>query len=179
MRYFFYLILLLSLTLCGSPEPRRAVKVKTGSILKESVARNKALLAHEEELIQDIIRKDSSNTYRASGGGTWYHYINKNDQDNYYPTTDDLVTFRYTIISLENDTIYSEEELGTITYKVDRQELFQGLRNGIKLLKEGESATFLIPSSMAYGYHGDKDKIGINVPIKTTITLLKIDKNIN
>lgn len=179
MRYLLYLILLLSLSYCGQPEPRRAVKVKTGSILKESVERNKALLAYEEELIREIIRKDSNNTYRASGGGTWFHYITKNDTEEYYPQTDDLVTFRYNIISFENDTIYSEEELGTITYKVDKQDLFQGLRNGIKLLKEGESATFLIPSSMAYGYHGDKNKIGINVPIKTTITLLKIDKNSN
>jgi|SRR5690554_1427592 len=179
MRYFLYLILLLSLTFCGSPEPRRPVKVKTGNILKESVVRNKALLAHEEELIQEIIRKDSANTYRASGGGTWFHYINRNEKDDYYPNTDDLVTFRYNIMSLENDTIYTEEELGTITYKVDKQELFQGLRNSIKLLKEHESATFLIPSSMAYGYHGDKDKIGVNIPIKTTITLLKIDKNLN
>ena len=179
MRYFLYSILLLSLTFCGRPEARKAVKVNTGSILKESVSRNKALLAHEEALIHEIIQKDSSNTYRASGGGTWFHYIKENPNDNYYPQTDDLVTFDYNILSLDNDTIYSREELGTITYKVDKQELFPGLRNSIKLLKEHESATFLIPSSMAFGYYGDKDKIGINVPIKTTITLLKIDKNLN
>ncbi|HUH47961.1 MAG TPA: gliding motility-associated peptidyl-prolyl isomerase GldI, partial [Arenibacter sp.] len=163
----------------AGPEPRRAVKVRTGSILKESVTRNKALLAHEEALIQGIIQKDSGNTYQVSGGGTWFHYIYKNDKSDYYPNTDDLVTFRYNMTSLENDTIYTEEELGTITYKVDKQELFPGLRNSIKLLKEQESATFLIPSSMAYGYHGDNDRIGVNVPIKITITLLKIDKNLN
>lgn len=179
MRYYLYLILLFSLTFCARPEPRRAVKVNTGSILKESVTRNKTLLAQEEALILEIIKKDSTNTYQTSGGGTWFHYIEKNDNANYYPNTDDLVTFRYKVTSLENNPIYTEEELGTITYKVDKQELFPGLRNGIKLLKEHESATFLIPSSMAYGYHGDKDKIGINVPIKITITLLKIDKNLN
>lgn len=179
MRYLLYPLLLLTLSFCNNPEARRPVKFKTGNVLKESVARNKALLAHEEQLIQEIIKKDSGHTYRTSGGGTWFHYIHKNDRTDYYPNTDDLVTFRYHVMSLDNDTIYTEEELGTITYKVDKQELFPGLRNSIKLLKEHESATFLIPSSMAYGYHGDKDKIGTNIPIKITITLLKIDKHLN
>ncbi len=79
-------------------------------------------------------------------------------------------------MSFSNDTIYPREEIGIIKYKVDKQELFPGLRNSIKLLKEMETATFMFPSSLAYGYHGDNNKIGINVPIKSTITLLKIEK---
>jgi FKBP-type peptidyl-prolyl cis-trans isomerase len=59
---------------------------------------------------------------------------------------------------------------------VDKQNLFPGLRNSIKLLREGETATFLFPSSMAFGYHGDNNKIGTNIPLKSTITLLKIEK---
>jgi gliding motility-associated peptidyl-prolyl isomerase len=79
-------------------------------------------------------------------------------------------------MTFSNDTIYSKEDIGTLTYKVDKQDLFPGLRNSIKLLKENESATFLFPSSLSYGYHGDNNKIGVNVPIKSTITILNIDK---
>ncbi|MCM4168986.1 hypothetical protein KCTC52924_00249 [Arenibacter antarcticus] len=179
MRTFYFLLLLTLFSQCGVPEARRPVKVKTGSILKASVARNKALLSKEEKQIQEIITIDSDNSYFSSGGGTWYYYINKNDDSNYTPQPDDLVTLHYNIISLDNDTIYTQQEIGTITYKVDKEQLFPGLRNSVKLLKEQESATFLIPSSLAYGYHGDKNKIGTNVPIKTTITILKIDKNQN
>ncbi|CAN0595450.1 unnamed protein product, partial [Ectocarpus sp. 12 AP-2014] len=57
-----------------------------------------------------------------------------------------------------------------------KQELFLGLREAIKMLKENERATFLFPSSIAYGYHGDENKIGTNVPIKSTITILQIEK---
>jgi gliding motility-associated peptidyl-prolyl isomerase len=81
------------------------------------------------------------------------------------------------VLTFANDTIYTEEEKGIITYKVDKQELFPGLQNAIKLLKEGEQATFLFPSSMAYGYLGDKNKIGVNVPVKTNIHILKIAPN--
>ncbi|HCO85613.1 MAG TPA: gliding motility-associated peptidyl-prolyl isomerase GldI [Arenibacter sp.] len=145
-------------------------------MLQKSVERNKDLLAKEEKQIMDIIKNDSLNTYFSSGIGSWYHYIKKNDQTDYYPKTDDLVTLQYNVMTFGNDTIYSKESIGTITYKVDKQDLFPGLRNSIKLLKEKESATFLFPSSLSYGYHGDNNKIGVNVPIKSTITILNIDK---
>ncbi|MEP4882173.1 MAG: gliding motility-associated peptidyl-prolyl isomerase GldI, partial [Maribacter dokdonensis] len=75
-----------------------------------------------------------------------------------------------------NDTIYSKEDIGVVNYKVDKQELFLGLRDAVKMLKEKERATFLFPSSLAFGYHGDENKIGSNVPLKSTITILQIEK---
>jgi len=117
----------------------------------------------------------------ASSNGFSYYYKVKNDTIDYFPKTNDLVTFTYDIRTLKNDTIYSKSDIGVITYRVDKEkeELFSGLRNSIKLLKEGEVATFLYPSSMAYGYHGDNNKINTNTPIKSTITLLKINKTID
>jgi len=176
MKHLIFLLLIIAFSCCKGPEPRKPVKVKTGSILQKSVERNKDLLAKEEKQIMEIIKNDSLNTYFSSGIGSWYHYIDKNDQTDYYPETDDLVTLQYNVLTFNNDTIYSKEHLGTITYKVDKQDLFPGLRNSIKLLKEKESATFLFPSSLSYGYHGDNNKIGVNVPIKSTITILNIDK---
>ncbi|MEQ8219737.1 MAG: gliding motility-associated peptidyl-prolyl isomerase GldI [Arenibacter sp.] len=176
MKHLILLLLILAFSSCNGPEPRKPVKVKTGSILQKSVERNKDLLAKEEKQIMEIIKNDSLNTYFSSGIGSWYHYMVKNDQTDYLPKTDDLVTLQYNVMTFNNDTIYSKENIGTITYKVDKQDLFPGLRNSIKLLKEKESATFLFPSSLSYGYHGDNNKIGVNVPIKSTITILNIDK---
>ena len=69
------------------------------------------------------------------------------------------------------------EEIGQIRYKVDKQELFPGLRDGVKLLRENETATFLLTSPMAYGYLGDKARIGPNVPVKTTVRILNVEKS--
>lgn len=176
MKQLLFFILSVVLIGCGEPQPRKPIEVKTGSVLKKSIERNKELLALEEQQMLNIIQKDSLNKYFHSGGGSWYHYVKRNEEADYHPQTDDLVTLQYNIMTFNNDTIYSKEDIGIITYKVDKQNLFPGLRNSVKLLKENETATFLFPSSLAYGYHGDDDKIGINVPIKSTITLLKIDK---
>lgn len=177
MKYLLTLLVLgISLVSCQETEPRRPIKVRTGSFFKETIKRNKELLAQEEKQIKEIIAQDTAHTYLSSSQGSWYYYELKNDSVAYTPKPDDLVTFTYNLVSFSNDTIYKSEEMGTIKYKVDKQNLFPGLRNSIKLLREGERATFLFPSSLAYGYHGDDKKIGTNIPVKSTITLLKIEK---
>jgi FKBP-type peptidyl-prolyl cis-trans isomerase len=51
-----------------------------------------------------------------------------------------------------------------------------GLQNGIKIMKKNEKVTFLFPSHIAYGYHGDNKKIGANEPLICTVTLNNIEK---
>jgi len=176
-KYLIYLLCAVGFTSCGGPEPRRPVEVKSGSYFKASIERSKKLLAQEEKAIQEIIKADTLHDYKHSASGSWYHYEVKNEQAGYTPQADDLVTMTYDVVGFENDTLYSNADIGILKYKVDKQELFPGLRNGIKLLKEGETATFLFPSSLVYGYHGDNNKIGINVPVKSTVSILKIEKN--
>ena len=62
---------------------------------------------------------------------------------------------------------------------MDKEELFTGLREGLKLMKPGETVTFLFPSQKAYGYYGDEDKIGINTPLICEVTVNTIRQNLN
>lgn len=167
-------IILLS---CGEPEPRKPIQQKTTSFIKESAERSKRLLALEEKAIKEVIQKDSLHTYNTSTSGFWYFYETKKDSIAYSPQTDDVVFLTYNIMSFSGDTIYKRKNIGLVQHAVDKSQLFPGLRNAIKLLKEGEQATFLFPSSQAYGYKGDNDKIGPNMPVKSSITLIEIKKD--
>ena len=60
---------------------------------------------------------------------------------------------------------------------MDQEKLFSGLREGLKLMKAGETVTFLFPSQKAFGYYGDKNKIGTNIPIICEVTVNTITKN--
>lgn len=175
MKKCFLFLILLGLAACAEPEPRRPVKASGSSFLKESAERNRKLLEREEGLIRAIIESDTLHTYQQSGSSSWYYYQIQNETG-ILAQPDDLVTLTYDLISLENDTLYSREEIGVIKYKVDKQEVFPGLRNSVKLLRENEKATFLFTSPMAYGYPGDNARIGTNVPLKSTIHILKIEK---
>ncbi|AXG70372.1 putative FKBP-type peptidyl-prolyl cis-trans isomerase FkpA [Kordia sp. SMS9] len=163
---------------CSEPQAREPVSKSTGSFLKESVARNKALIAKEEANIQKYIKQDSTNTYIASKNGFWYFYNTKSEQESYFPKKGDTLTYAYNIFRMTTgESIYKKEEIGIQQYVVDKQQIFPGLRFGLQLMKKGETATFLFPSHVAYGYHGDNKRIGTNVPIKSTITLLDIKKD--
>ena len=162
---------------CGEPGARWPVEAKSGSFLKLSAERNRRLLEQEEALMAQLMARDSAHTYLESASGTHFYYEVKAGITGYKPQPDDLVTLRYNLATWNDEPLYTEEEIGTLRYKVDKQELFPGLRNSVKLLQEGETAVFLFPSSLGYGYHGDNDRIGPNLPLKSRITLLKIEKN--
>jgi len=164
-------LLMIALVACKTPEARRPISVKTGSFIDQSVERNKKLNQLEHKLIQQII-KDSPNTnYTASEHGFWFHYNTKIESDSIKPKFGDIVNFNYNITDFNGTTIYSAEELKTKNYAVDQEELFSGLREGIKLMKAGETVTFLFPSQKAYGYYGDTNRIGTSIPIICQVTI--------
>lgn len=179
MRIALILLTVLMLGACKSPEARYPVSQNSGSYIRESVERNRELVAAEEEYIKDLMEEDSATEYLASNDGFWYYY-NKRSTDSSnteMPEFGDLVKFDYSLSTLDGEPIYEEGEKPTREYAVDQEELFSGLRQGLKLMKEGETVTFLFPSHKAYGYYGDKNKIGTNVPVKAKVTLHDINKN--
>ena len=58
-----------------------------------------------------------------------------------------------------------------------KKNYFQGLREGLKLMKPGEVVTFLFPSQKAYGYYGDTNRIGTNIPLICKVTVNTIIQN--
>ncbi|WP_240032216.1 gliding motility-associated peptidyl-prolyl isomerase GldI [Psychroflexus aestuariivivens] len=159
---------------CKTPEARKPISKSTKSYTSSSLKMNQAILEKEENKIQKIIASDTTNTYITSNSGFWYYYKVKKENDSITPKFGDEVEFNYNLLSLEGDTIYSRKEIGERAYLIDQEEIFTGLRKGLKLMKEGETVTFLFPSHHAYGYYGDNDKIGSHVPLKSTVTLNEI-----
>ena len=155
------------------------VKSTGGSFIQESAERNKAIYEKEEALIADIMAANPDVDYLTSDSGFWYFYNIQDTLDVKKPVFGDVVTFSYDIKSLQGDVILSETDTGLQTYKVDQsnQDLISGIRDGVKLMKEGERVTFLFPSFKAYGYYGIENKLGTNVPIQSTVTLKSIQQS--
>lgn len=176
MRVTIVLVLLFCLS-CKSPEARIPETVQSGSFLKESAERSIKLNNLEKEKILELIKGNPSQEYIASKSGFWYTYTHKITNDNLKPEFGDILNFDYNLSTLDGELIYSKEDLGNKTYVMDREELFTGLREGLKLMKAKENVTFIFPSQKAYGYYGDDNKIGANVPLVCTVTLNSIQKN--
>ncbi len=161
---------------CNDPEPRKPVSYSSGSYIKQSVERNKKLNEEERERILEIISKNLDSNAIASEHGFWYSYEKQILTDSIKPQFGDIVNYNHEILDLEGQVIYAQGELGNRNYRIDQEELFTGLREGLKLMKQGETVTFYFPSQIAYGYYGDENKIGTNVPLKCIVTLNSIIK---
>jgi gliding motility-associated peptidyl-prolyl isomerase len=168
----FLILGMVFITSCKqSQEARRPVSQASGSFMKESAQRNKKLIATEQDLIDSVIKNNPKTAYLASTKGYWYTYVVQNKIDTLTPKKGDVAFFNYEIKDLKGNIIYTEEELKPQTYAIDKQNIMTGLREGIKLMHKKEKITFLFPSHIAYGYHGDDKKIGINQPLLCTVTL--------
>jgi len=170
------LVLMLAIVACASPSPRKPVSVKSSSFMKESIERNRLINQQEEEAFQMLMERDSTRVYHNSEHGFWYAYDLENKTDTIHPKRGDEISYTYEIKTLNNDVLYTPEELGVRNYLVDKEELIKGLQSGLKLMKKGEIVTFLFPSHQAYGYAGYK-KIGSNQPLIYTVTLQTIKQN--
>lgn len=156
---------------CSQQQAREPISRSSGTFMKESIERNKKLVANEEGQIDSIIKANPNIKYIASDKGYWYHYEIENAQDTITPKRGDVAFFDYEVKDIKGNLIYSEGELRPQVYYVDKENIMMGLRDGIKLMNKGEKVTFLFPSHMGYGYHGDNKRIGTNEPLICTVTL--------
>lgn len=168
------LLLIMICVSCKTPEARKPVSVKTGSFIDASIERNKKLNAEERNTIQSIINSHKDINYITSANGFWYHYNSEDITEGHTPKFGDIVNFEYDVKDLKGNTIYSKEDNKVQNYAMDQEELFSGLREGLKLMQEGETVTFIFPSQKAYGYYGDENKIGTNIPIICEVTVNSI-----
>jgi FKBP-type peptidyl-prolyl cis-trans isomerase FkpA len=133
-------------------------KMTEESLLKA----NRYLVRTEEENIQDFLLRykwnmESSGTglrylIEPSGSGTKVQYGN-------------LVTLSYTIRLLSGDIVKSSDREGLMKFTAGKGGVEAGLEEGIKMMRKGDKAKFILPSHLAFGLLGDGD----NIPSKATL----------
>ncbi|WP_290696625.1 gliding motility-associated peptidyl-prolyl isomerase GldI [Lacinutrix sp.] len=172
------LFIFIGLLECKTPEARKPETVKTGSFIEESATRNKKLYEAEEKAILTYISTQDTKRFITSEYGFWVakDSVVSTSRNRTLPEFSDIVNFDFNISLLNNRIIYTASELKNRNYAMDQEELFTGLREGLKLMKAGETFTFIFPSQKAYGYYGDENKIGRNTPIISQVTLNSITK---
>ncbi len=165
------IVVLIALVSCKSPEARRPISSSSGSFIDRSIERNKQLYAQEKALFEAFMEEHPEHDYITSQNGFWYYFNTKVADSLITPSFGDIVNFDFNIKKVDGNIIYSKEELKNQNYAMDQEELFTGLREGLKLMRPGETATFMFPSQKAFGYYGDDYKIGMNVPLICEVTV--------
>lgn len=162
---------------CKELEARKPISRSSGNNIEESIARNKELIAQEEKDIRAYIQRDTLHSYTASSDGFWYSFIKKNRTDSQQTAqVGDLAQITYNLSTLSGRNLLSKSDVGQVITQIDQsnQDLISGIRDALKIMKEGETALFLFPSHKGYGYSGLEEKIPSNTALVCELTLLQL-----
>ena len=117
---------------------------------------NRYIIQKDRERIQSYAERKGL-VLQESPAGLWYNIINEGDGSFFKDY--DRITFEYECSMLDGTNCYSSAELGPKEVILGRSELPSGLNEGLKLLKPGGVAIFIMPPFLAYGLVGDGKKI--------------------
>jgi FKBP-type peptidyl-prolyl cis-trans isomerase len=124
-------------------------------------------IAENETQIQEFLKKDSlgSSALRDSSG--MYYIIRKANPNGQKAKTGDGATVRINGYLLNGSKVLSIEKDSTYTFPVEGYwTQIYGLERGIRLMRTGEKATFLIPFYLAFG-----NVEQVNIPAYSVIRL--------
>ncbi|MXV37744.1 hypothetical protein GO491_03475 [Flavobacteriaceae bacterium Ap0902] len=167
----FSLSLTLGLFSCKKNPPQYPTTYSNDDFMEYSQKFNRELKDLELEKINDYTRNHPEDYLYTNAG----FYMTRTRMDSAYRVQDfDTIQFDYELSNLQDDVIYSFDEIGNQTMVLGQSPMIQGLEYGLKRMSEGENAIILIPSSLGYGVSGDGDKIGTDQPLKIELRLNEI-----
>lgn len=152
---------------CRNDQDSGKLAVKPGK--QEMTELNRYLLQKDREIIENYIeRKNLKMT--ESPTGLWY-YINNEGKGGYLKDNDRIV-INYECSLLDGTVCYSSAVLGPKEITLGKTAIEPGMNEGLRLLKRGAEALFIMPPFLAYGLVGDGNKIPPRTTIVYSISIL-------
>ena len=130
---------------------------------------NKYLVQKDRERIKNYIERKSLRM-NESPTGLWYQIIKEGDGKPF--SNNDKVVMDYECSLLDGTKCYSSKDLGPKEVVLGRSEMEPGLNEGLRLLKPGAEAIFIIPPFLAYGLIGDRKMIPPRAVIVYNVNIL-------
>lgn len=147
-------------------------KGKSGPGKEEMAELNKYMVQKDRERIQNFIERKSLEM-TESESGLWYQVLSEGSGD--YLTDNDRIIMEYECSLIDGTLCYSSKESGPEEFILGRSDIEAGLDQGLRMLKPGGEAIFIIPPFLAYGIIGDGDKIPPRAIIIYSVSVDKQD----
>lgn len=130
--------------------------VQKDSTSKEMIKLNKLLTDVENQDIKSYV-DSSSIHFKLSDIGFYYGIITEGLGAKV--EKGDNLLLEYQVLTLQGTLCYSYTGKKAKEFVVGKGERQRGLNEALTLLKDGGKAEFIVPSYLAYGMIGDRDKI--------------------
>jgi FKBP-type peptidyl-prolyl cis-trans isomerase FkpA len=137
--------------------------------INEMADLNRYFVQKDRERIQNYIERKNLKMIESLTG-LWYFI--KNDGSGKRFTDNDIVLMRYNCSLLDGTQCYSSDELGPKEVIIGITQMERGLNEGLRMLREGAEATFILPPFLAFGLIGDGKKIPPRAVIIYNVNIL-------
>jgi FKBP-type peptidyl-prolyl cis-trans isomerase len=139
---------------------------------KENMAEaNKHLLKNEKQDIQDFINRYH---YKMTETGTGLYYEIYKNGNGEQARKGKIAELNFTVRLLNGQVVYKSDEEGVKEFKIGKGGVESGLEEGILLLHVGDHARFILPSHLAFGLLGDRERIPAKAAIVYDIELINL-----
>jgi FKBP-type peptidyl-prolyl cis-trans isomerase FkpA len=151
---FFILIIVIVPFSCGRRDEKKTTISQPGK--GEMADLNRYMVTKDRERIQNYIeRKNLKMTETQTG--LWYQILKDGEGEAFREK--DRIVLDYECTLLDGTKCYSSSDQGPKELILGRSEMEAGLNEGLRLLKPGSEAIFIIPPFLAYGLIGDRKLI--------------------
>ncbi|MGD0341665.1 MAG: FKBP-type peptidyl-prolyl cis-trans isomerase [Bacteroidales bacterium] len=117
---------------------------------------NRFLVRKDRERIESYIERKNLKM-KETPSGLWYLIVSEGTGE--YLTDKDTVEMEYECSLLDGTLCYSSRELGPKEIILGKTSIESGLDQGLRMIRPGSAAVFILPPFMAYGLPGDGKKI--------------------
>jgi FKBP-type peptidyl-prolyl cis-trans isomerase len=173
-RRFFYLIahiVIISVfsAACRSGNDNKSTAYKPSK--NDMADLNNYLIQKDRERIQSYFERKNL-AMQETSTGLWYSILKEGNGS--FFIYNDIIRYEYDCSLLDGTKCYSSQELGVAEIQIGiSRELPAGLYEGVKLLKRGGEAVFILPPFLAYGFVGDGKKIPPRATLVYSIRILE------
>jgi len=162
MKVILFFLTLILVCACNSDEVKREIDWDK----KKSMELNRKLAKKEKLDILMFLENHPQWKMEETGSGLFYQIIKKKEGGMLAkPGLEAAV--RYKISFLNGDVCYETPKEELSYFKIDHSDIESGVQEGVKKMRKGEKAVFIVSSHLAHGITGDQNKI----PPATTLVV--------
>jgi FKBP-type peptidyl-prolyl cis-trans isomerase FkpA len=170
IRYIAFAIFLFAFISCKSNSEKGISNFRPGK--NEMADINRYLVQKDKERIQNYIeRKKLKMT--ESPTGLWYQILKEGEGE--FFTDNNKVIMDYDCSLLDGTKCYSSKVLGSKELILGKSNMEPGLNEGLRMLKPGAEAIFVMPPYLAYGLIGDGKMIPSRAIIVYYVNILSTE----
>jgi len=176
MQRFFIAVVLVCFSLFGchhdqQQEDTSFAPPNTQEVNKELIPSQKMYIKQETDEINQYI---NVHKYNMQTTGTGIHYMIYSQGKGVVPQGGEYVQIAYTIKLLDGTLCYDSKTDGPREFRVDKDDVESGVHQAVQLMHLGDKGLFIIPSYLAHGIAGDRDKIPPGAVVVYDISLLRV-----